>query len=156
VVAGAAYVYFADPLGIFPTGPLAVTPPPAPVAKPVAPVQPVAAVAAPQPPPLPVPEPAVVPEEPSPTPSVPDVQVPEVPEAPPPPPPPLPELQNVVSAFRIAGARASETGGMIMLGATPFQAGEVVDPVNNLVLVGFADGVMTFRDSRGALYRRRF
>ena len=82
--------------------------------------------------------------------------MPEAPPEPEPPPPPLPELMNVVSAFSISGARATSNGGMIMLGTTPFQAGEVVDPVHHLVLVGFEDGVMTFSDPRGALYRRRF
>ena len=152
-MAAAGYIYLADPLGLFQTAPVASTPPP----KPPEPV-------ADQEEPIPTPEvaPEAAPTESSPaldtapTPSPALDVAPAEPEPPPPPPPPLPELRNVVSAFQITGARANSSGGMIMIGTTPYKPGEVVDTINRLTFVGFADGVMTFRDERGALYTRRF
>jgi hypothetical protein len=149
VVAAAGYIYLADPLGLFQTAPVIAPPPSQPT-----PAEPVA--------PEPAPAPTVAPE-PSPSESAPEHapalnSAPAEPEPaePEPPPPPLPELRNVVSAIRITGARANGTGGIVMIGTTTYQPGEVIDPIKNLTFVGFADGVMTFRDERGALYTRRF
>jgi hypothetical protein len=135
-------------LGLFQPQPVAATPPPQPKPE----EAPVTAT-------VPEPEPTVA-TEPTPTNLLPPPTttpvLAETPAEPEPPPPPLPELRNVVSAFRIAGARANSTGGMVMIGTTPYQPGETVDPINNLTFVGFTDGVMIFRDERGALYTRRF
>lgn len=137
MVGAAAYVYFMDPLGLFQPAPIAVVVPPPSL-----------------PEPLPEPEPPPVVIVPAPVPQLP--VEPPVPAEPEPPPPPLPELQNVVSAFKITGARANSIGGTIMIGTTAYQAGEVADPVHSLTFVSFENGVMTFRDPRGSLYRRRF
>ncbi len=135
-------MYFMDPMGLFQSAPVAIIAP-APVPPPT-----------PEPLPEPAPEPTEVVTVPPPAAPLP-VELP-APTEPEPPPPPLPELQNVVSAFRITGARANDTGGTVMIGTTAYQAGEVADPIHSLTFVGFEDGVMTFRDPRGALYRRRF
>ena len=146
VVGVAAYLYLVDPLQLFQAAPLAATPAGAPAEAPI-PVVPRPA------PPIVAPA-AAAPTEPASAIDAPAEE--EPPYEPEPPPPPLPELKNIVSAFKISGARSNSAGGMVMIGTTAYQAGEIVDPIHDLVFVGFADGVMTFRDPRGALYPRKF
>ena len=145
VIGGAAFVYFADPFGLF-----APAPAPAPVAPPPPPT-PVVEQPAPK-----DPDPAPVVTEPEPTPEPAIETVPEEPPPPPPPPPPLPEVTNAISALKVSGARMNTSGGIIMLGPRVYNAGEVINAELGITFVGFTEGTFTFRDERGALYQRRF
>mgnify|MGYP001304257379 CR=1 FL=1 len=141
VIGSAAFVYFADPLGLFVRAPA-----PSPIAKDPVPIAP------------PEPEPEVAQSapasEPEATPEPPPQQ--ELETLPPPPPPPQPEIINAIAALKFSGARMNSGGGSIMLGAKVYNAGEVINPELGITFVSFSDGTFTFRDDRGATYQRRF
>jgi hypothetical protein len=81
----------------------------------------------------------------------------DIEELPPPlPPPHLPAIRTAVDAFKINGARADENGGSVTIGTRLYRSGDIVDTVNSIIFVGFEKGVITFRDTRGAFYTRRF
>ena len=145
VIGGAAFVYFADPFGLF-----APAPAPAPVTPPPPP-PPVVEQPAPK-----APDPAPVATEPEPAPEPTVEAIASEPPPPPPPPPPLPEVTNAISALKVSGARMNSSGGIIMLGARVYNAGEVINTELGITFVGFSEGTFTFRDERGALYQRRF
>ena len=138
VIGGAAYVYFADPLGLFAH---------AQASEPAATPPPVAEAPAPET------QPEPVAAEPEPTPE-PPAEI--VPEEPPPPPPPLPEIVNAIAALKVSGARMNSSGGIIMLGTKVHNAGDVINAELGITFVGFSEGTFTFRDDRGATYQRRF
>jgi len=184
VVAGAiAYLFIADPFGLFKeaapaasASPSVVTPPPQvqqqPPAAPIESAKPQEA-----PPKVETPPPAVVEAEPefkmpAPAPLVGgeeiapgvvrlprDASATSLPEArsfEPPAPKPNPAITAVVNNLNISGIRANSSGGFLMIGGSLYHPGDIVDAQSRLEFVSIEGSVISFKDSAGAIYTRRF
>jgi len=178
-IGGIAYLFFADPFGLFkePEPVAAAKPAAQPSAQPAAP--PAAATPAPQPPPVSTSVAATSPEPaesefkmPAPAPlddgeeiapgvvrlprDASGVSTPASRPYEPPEPKQNPAYVSLVNNLNITGIRENSSGGFLMVNGVLFRPGDIVDQQSKLVFMSIDGPTITFKDPYGALYSRRF